>query len=216
LKCPREELDILLDELMISGKIGDIGPYFEVISDQHSWLPALYVISFITLTQTSLLFVHLNVLLLAAAPLHPQMLQKSLHFPLGDPEIAIGDHILLAVLSVLQQQDGAFEVLGWLACPCLEDSFLVCATYVKSAGFVSKGVGLVGNLEFLVDRVLLLIIILLFVWLVNLYLCLYFAYLDRQRLFFWSEVGGREFTEETRDGFILFVAHFQQVVIKII
>lgn len=40
------------------------------------------------------------------------MLQKSLHFPLGDPEIAIGDHILLAVLSVLQQQDGAFEVLG--------------------------------------------------------------------------------------------------------
>lgn len=36
LKCPREELDILLEELMISGKIGDIGPYFEVISNQYS------------------------------------------------------------------------------------------------------------------------------------------------------------------------------------
>lgn len=36
LKCPREELDLLLDELMISGKIGDIGPYFEVFSNQNT------------------------------------------------------------------------------------------------------------------------------------------------------------------------------------
>lgn len=34
LKCPPEELDRLLDELMISGKIGDIGPYYQVFSKQ--------------------------------------------------------------------------------------------------------------------------------------------------------------------------------------
>lgn len=108
-------------------------------------------------TRTSLILVHLLVLLLAPASLHPQSIQKGLHFPLSDLEITVRDHILPAVLSVLQQQDGAFEVLGGLACPCLESPLLVSATDVESALFMSKGTGLVGDFELIVDRVFLFI-----------------------------------------------------------